>query len=311
MLKLKIPYTKQLYIVYIWGIDVRKDNTKRISIREQKPDLRVVREIKTKPYSDIDLNNWKEYSHIKTDTWWEFASRDNSHGHSNEYHGNFIPQIARQLYERFTKKGDIILDMFLGSGTSAIEAVNMDRRCIGVELKSEQVEIVKNKFSQKELVTDVNIICHDSANEQVKEKIQARLDVMRKEKAQFLILHPPYDDIIKFSDKKEDLSNCSSTEEFYELFKKAAKNGYDLLEKGRFAALIIGDKYSEGEIVTLGADCANKMRELGFKMKAVIVKNMEGNERAKGKTANLWRYRALNGGFYIFKHEYIYVFQKV
>ena len=53
------------------------------------------------------------------------------------------------------------------------------------------------------------------------------------------------------------------------------------------------------------------MREIGFKMKAVIVKNMEGNERAKGKTANLWRYRALNGGFYIFKHEYIYVFQKV
>ena len=84
-----------------------------------------------------------------------------------------------------------------------------------------------------------------------------------------------------------------------------------MLEKGRFAALIIGDKYADGEIVPLGADCANKMRELGFKMKAVIVKNMEGNERAKGKTANLWRYRALNGGFYIFKHEYIYIFQKV
>ncbi len=300
-----------MYIVYIWGIDVKKDNTKRISIQEQKPDLRVVREIKTKPYSDIDLNNWKEYSHIKTDTWWEFASRDNTHGHSNEYHGNYIPQIAQQLYERFTKKGDVVLDMFLGSGTSAIEAVNMDRRCIGVELKSEQVEIVKNKFSPKELVTDVNIICDDSANERVKEKIQARLDVMRREKAQFLILHPPYDDIIKFSDRKEDLSNCSSTEEFYELFKKVAKNGYDLLEKGRFAALIIGDKYSEGEIVPLSSECANKMRELGFKMKAVIVKNMEGNERAKGKTANLWRYRALNGGFYIFKHEYIYVFQKV
>ena len=288
-----------------------KSNLRKINPQEQKPDLRIVKKIKTKPYSDIDLNNWKEYSHIKTDTWWEFASRDNTHGHSNEYHGNYIPQIAQQLYERFTKKGDVVLDMFLGSGTSAIEAVNMDRRCIGVELKSEQVEIVKNKFSPKELVTDVNIICDDSANERVKEKIQARLDVMRREKAQFLILHPPYDDIIKFSDRKEDLSNCSSTEEFYELFKKVAKNGYDLLEKGRFAALIIGDKYSEGEIVPLSSECANKMRELGFKMKAVIVKNMEGNERAKGKTANLWRYRALNGGFYIFKHEYIYVFQKV
>ena len=187
----------------------------------------------------------------------------------------------------------------------------MDRRCIGVELKPEQVEIVKNKFSSKELVTEVNLICADSASIEVKEKIQTRLDVMREEKAQFLMLHPPYDDIIKFSDRKEDLSNCSSTQKFYELFKQVAQNGYDMLEKGRFAALIIGDKYANGEIVPLAADCAAKMREIGFKMKAVIVKNMEGNERAKGKTANLWRYRALNGGFYIFKHEYIYVFQKI
>ena len=210
-----------------------------------------------------------------------------------------------------SQKGDVVLDMFLGSGTSAIEAINMGRRCIGVELKEEQVDIVANKFTEKQLVTDVNLICEDSASDTVQEKIQARLDVMLKDKAQFLVLHPPYDDIIKFSDKKEDLSNCASTEEFYELFKKVAKNGYDMLEKGRFAALIIGDKYANGEIVPLGADCAAKMREIGFKMKAVIVKNMEGNERAKGKTANLWRYRALNGGFYIFKHEYIYVFQKV
>ncbi len=286
------------------------ENIKR-KIQELKPDLQVVKPAKTKPYSDIDLNNWKEYSHVKTDTWWEFTSRDNSHGHSNEYHGNYIPQIARQLYERFTKKGDIILDMFLGSGTSAIEALNMGRRCIGVELKSEQVDIVKNKFTPKELVTDINLICSDSADISVKDKIQARLDVMRSDKAQFLILHPPYDDIIKFSDLKEDLSNCENTEKFYELFSQVAQNGYDMLEKGRFAALIIGDKYSDGEIVPLGADCASKMRELGFKMKAIIVKNMEGNERAKGKNANLWRYRALNGGFYIFKHEYIYVFQKI
>ena len=289
----------------------RLNNTKKVKIEEQKPDLRVVKKVKTKPYSDIDLNSWKDYSHIKTDTWWEFASRDNTHGHSNEYHGNYIPQIAQQLYERFTKKGDIVLDLFLGSGTSAIEALNMGRRCIGVELKPEQAQIVRDKFSEKELVTGVNVICEDSASESVIDKIQARLDVMREKKAQFLVLHPPYDDIIKFSDRKEDLSNCASTEEFYDLFEKVAKNGYDMLEKGRFAALIIGDKYANGEIVPLSSDCANRMRKIGFKMKAVIVKNMEGNERAKGKTANLWRYRALNGGFYIFKHEYIYVFQKI
>ena len=267
--------------------------------------------VKTTSYSDINLKQWRDYEHIKTDTLWEFPTRLKEGGHSNEYHGNYIPQIAQQIYERFTKKDDVVLDMFFGSGTSGIEAINMHRRCIGVELKEELVETVSKKFTPKQLVTDVNIICADSTSKTAKEKIQARLDVMGKSQAQLLMLHPPYDDIIKFSDKKEDLSNCASTEEFYDLFEKVAQNGYDLLEKGRFACLIIGDKYANSQHIPLGFECMARMNKLGFITKAIIIKDMQGNERAKGKTANLWRYRALAGGFYIFKHEYVMVFQKV
>ncbi len=289
----------------------------KTNLKEKKEvsqnNLKVVdeRAIKTTSYSDINLKQWKDYGHVKTDTLWEFPSRLKEGGHSNEYHGNYIPQIAQQIYERFTKKGDVVLDLFFGSGTSGIEAVNMNRRCIGVELKDDLAEAVSEKFTSKQLVTDVNIICADSASMIAKEKIQARLDVMGVKKAQLLMLHPPYDDIIKFSDKKEDLSNCATTEEFYDLFEKVAKNGYDLLDKGRFACLIIGDKYANSQHIPLGFECMKRMNNLGFITKAIIIKDMQGNERAKGKTANLWRYRALAGGFYIFKHEYVMVFQKV
>ncbi len=282
---------------------------KKLEVKEG--GLRVVKAPKTKPYSDIDLNNWKLYSHIKTGSLWEFSSRDKSNGHSYDYHGNYIPQIATQLFERFTKKNDIVLDLFFGSGTSGIEALNMGRRCIGVELKQDMVDYVSSKFTKRELVSKMNIICADSASKEAKEKVEARLDVMGSKAAQFLVLHPPYDDIIKFSDKKEDLSNCATTEEFYELFKKVAKNGSDLLEKGRFATLIIGDKYANSRLVNLSFECQRRMEELGFITKAVIVKNITGNEKAKGKQANLWRYRALAGGFYTFDHEYVMVFQKL
>ena len=279
---------------------------------KKKANLRIAQkpDIKTTKYSDINLNKWKDYAHIITNSLWLFPSRLKEHGHSNDYHGNYIPQIAQQMYERYTKKGDVVLDMFFGSGTSGIEAVNMDRRCIGVELKQDLVDSVSQKFTQKQLVTDVNLVCSDSTSKDAVEKVKARLEIMGEEKAQFLMLHPPYDDIIKFSDKKEDLSNCSSTEEFYNLFEKVAQNGYDLLEKGRFACLIIGDSYKNSEVQPLGFECMNRMRKIGFKLKSTIVKDIQGNERAKGRTANLWRYRALAGGFSIFNHEYIFVFQK-
>ena len=284
---------------------------KNTKINKVKPNLKVAQEVKTTAYSDINLKNWKAYSHVITNSLWEFPARDKSNGHTYDYHGNYIPQIAQQLYERYTKKNDIVLDLFLGSGTSAIEALNMGRRCIGVELKEEMVDYVSKKFNQKELVTDVNLICADSASEEAKEKVEARLEIMGREKAQFVVLHPPYDDIIKFSDKKEDLSNCATTEEFYDLFAKVAKNAYDLLEKGRFAALIIGDSYRNSEIKPLGFECMKRMNDLGFITKAIIVKDIQGNEKAKGKDANLWRYRALAGGFYIFKHEYVMIFKKI
>ena len=121
----------------------------------------------------------------------------------------------------------------------------------------------------------------DSSSEDVKDKIQLGLDVMGEEKAQFLMLHPPYDDIIKFSDKKEDLSNCETTEQFYDMFEKVAKNGYDMLEKGRFACLIIGDSYKNSEVQPLGFECMNRMRKLGFVLKSTIVKDIQGNERGK------------------------------
>ena len=307
-----IKFSIILYNLYIGNGEnfdmVRRTNTKLVEI--QKPDLKVAPEVKTVAYNDINLKNWKDYGHVMTDTLWEFPTRLREGGHSNEYHGNFIPQIVQQFYYRYTKENDIVLDMFFGSGTSGIEAINMNRRCIGVELKDEQAEKVSEKFTPKQLVTDVNIICADSASQIAVDKVKARLDIMRETHAQFLVLHPPYDDIIKFSDREDDLSNCATTEEFYNGFEKVAKNGYELLEDKRFAALVIGDKYSNGELISLGFECQERMKRVGFVHKATIVKDMQGNERCKGKDANLWRYRALAGGFNNFKHEYIMIFQK-
>ena len=82
------------------------------------------------------------------------------------------------------------------------------------------------------------------------------------------------------------------------------------LEVGRFAAVVVGDKYCAGRLIPLGFLCLQAMQDVGFELKSIIVKNIEGNEVGKGKSGNLWRYRALRGGFYIFKHEYVLICQK-
>ena len=265
---------------------------------------------KTKPWSDIDLNRWRDYEDVLTDSLWIFPSRASGEGHTLDYHGNFIPQIATQTFTRYTKTGEIVLDMFLGSGTSAIEALNLDRRCIGVELKPDLVEYVRAKIPPERLDNDVRLIRGDSTAQATVDSVRAALAAMGETHAHLLVLHPPYHDIIPFSDRAEDLSNAPDDEAFLDMFEAVAGHGYELLAPGRFGVLIIGDKYEKGELMPLGFWCMERMNRVGFRTKAIVVKNIEGNERGKGRSSNLWRYRALAGGYYIFKHEYVIIFQK-
>jgi len=261
-------------------------------------------------YSDIDLSRWREYDHIWTDSLWMIEGRDRTGGHQLDYHGNFVPQIATQAFLRYTRENDIVLDPFLGSGTSAVEAVRLKRRLVGVELKAELADDVRAKMPPELLDERIHILQGDSTQHATTQRVRECLSKMNTSTAQLLILHPPYHDIIRFSDRANDLSNAPDLETFLEQFQRVAAAGFDLLERGRFAVLIIGDKYAKGELIPLGFCCLGSMQELGFRTKAIVVKNISGNERGKGRSSNLWRYRALAGGYYVFKHEYIVIFQK-
>lgn len=265
-------------------------------------------EVKTNKINDINLNRWKEYEEIITDSLWLFDKRDSSGAHLAWYWGNFIPQIPHQLMLRYTKKEDWILDPFVGSGTTLIECRRLGRNGIGIDINPNVVEKAKqligkepNKFN---IATD--IIVGDSTQINFKKILEER----NIKKVQLVIMHPPYHDIIKFSNNPNDLSNAETVEKFLERFGKVVDNVLPVLEEGRYLGIVIGDKYSKGEWIPLGFYVMSEvMKRKKFLLKSIIVKNFE-ETRAKRNQKDLWRYRALVGGFYIFKHEYILLFRK-
>jgi len=109
-------------------------------------------------FNDIDLTKWKE-SDVITDSLWIIDSRDSTGKHDNFYHGNFVPQIPRQIIKRYSKEGDIIFDPFVGSGTSAYEAETLKRRFIGVDIQEGLIEHIKSKLDKK---TDLSLIKTES-----------------------------------------------------------------------------------------------------------------------------------------------------
>ncbi len=267
-----------------------------------------IQKVKTSKVNDINLLRWKEYDEIITDSLWILDKRDSSGAHLAWYWGNFIPQIPHQMMLRYTKKGDWVLDTFMGSGTTLIECRRLGRNGIGIELNPDVAErakgLIKKEPNKDNVVSEV--IIGDSRTTDFK----SILNKYGVNKIQFLIMHPPYHNIIKFSKDDKDLSNAKNIDEFLKMFGEVVDNAIPYLEKGRYFALVIGDKYSKGEWIPLGFRCMNEvLKRKRFILKSIIVKNFE-ETRAKRNQKELWRYRALVGGFYIFKHEYIMLFKK-
>lgn len=284
------------------------------SSNAKKLDTPKVRKVARSTFHDLDLKQWKDYPELITDSLWSLGSRSRSSVHKGDYHGNFVPQIPEQMLRRFTKKGDVVLDLFSGMATTLIECRRLGRHGIGVELQTDIVEASRERLEAAEDPYSVTaqVVHGDSSCSQLRQKITPVLQQLGRETVDHVLLHPPYWDIIEFTDgdDERDLSSCDSLESFLEMFEQVVQNGYKLLEPGRFMTLVIGDKYASGEWIPLGFECMEVMRSCGLTLRAINIKDIQGNEKGKGKNNNLWRYRALRNGLYVFKHEYVMLFRK-
>lgn len=63
-----------------------------------------------------------------------------------EHHATFPQYFVRWFLEKFSQKGDIILDPFAGTGTTLVVAKQMERHFLGFEIDPHYVEIANKKL---------------------------------------------------------------------------------------------------------------------------------------------------------------------
>lgn len=261
------------------------------------------------------LVNWQD-SDLITGSLWNLGARDKrgAHAETGGFHGLMVPQIPYQLIRRFTEPEDLILDLFLGSGTSGLVARELGRHFVGVELNPETATAARDLIHAQPNPHHVlsHVIEGDSQDLLATTAAfgVAALGTGRAA-ADLTILHSPYGPIIRFSEDPQDLSTLSLVD-FRAAMKTILQNACALTASKGYVAMVMGDAYSKGTYHPLTSwvieDVASNNKALV--LKAICAKNIQGNEKGKGKSQNLWRWRALKNGLYTFDFEWIVIWQK-
>lgn len=167
-------------------------------------------------------------------------------------------------------------------------------------------QMLNSGFNEKYLID----LCDVTNENQVDISINQGFQKLNINKVDFIIMHPPYLDIVKFTDNENDMSKISDLNTFVKTFVKVSKNTIKYLSKDRYFAIVIGDVYKNGEVIPLSFYLMDAIkRNFKCKLKGIVVKNIEGNKGKLGMNG-IWTYRALNSDYFIFKHEYIFIFKK-
>jgi len=237
----------------------------------------------------MDKDHWRSYlGDLTTDALWisskqdKFDIPDRGFDNSSEFHGIFIHEIPYQMIKRYTKTNDVVWDCFGGSGTTWEVCQFLNRECIINDLHSNKDYIQQG----------------DSRN----------FDPGRP--VQMVIMHPPYWNIIEYSDVGADLSKSNSLHDFYLGFTEIVKNVNKYLEKNRFLILVCGHIYYGGEDIAIGYDCMQIVKRFGYKCKGIIVKDFGETKGGHKNRANLEYYRALKNGYWKFAGDNIFVLEK-
>ena len=239
----------------------------------------------------------------ETTTVWSFKQRGNWTTHNGRYRGNWSPYIPRNVILKYSKPGDVVLDYFVGGGTTAVEAKLVGRRCIARDINPACVGLTLENLDFRLPETFLGEL--SPCEPEVSVGDARDLSDLSNNSIDLICAHPPYAGIINYSSKVEgDLSKLS-IEEFLQEMQKVAKESYRVLKPGRKCAILIGDTRKRKHVIPIGFQTINVFLEVGFNLKELVIKRQHNC-----KTTGFWYANSRKYNFLLLAQEYLPIFEK-
>lgn len=289
----KLPDLKGMKLVT--EADYQRFASEKKHVRIENVDVGIGRPWRIKDYGPPVSYKPEEF------TVWSFPSRGDWATHSGNYRGNWSPYIPRNLIEKYTRVGDLVLDQMCGSGTSLVECKLLGRHSIGVDVNPDAVMVARDRLN----------FAHETLDQKVHSEIRMyvgdarNLDLIEDGTVDLVATHPPYAGIISYSGKRlpDDLSKLKMSE-YIDAMRKVADESYRVLKEDHYCGILMGDTRKGRHYIPISIGVLQAFLSVGFILKEDIIKL----QHKTLTTRQRWRGHSYD--FYKIAHEHLYVFRK-
>jgi DNA modification methylase len=231
--------------------------------------------------NDLSGRDWIKF----TKSW--FVHRPEPRGDQKIRHPASFPEsLVREFVSFFTRKGELVIDPFLGTGSTLVAALETGRSGIGFEIVKKYADIARGRV--KEALTQNAVRGTPESGSswtRIMTADSSKLSKIWREKgfplADYCITSPPYWNQLKrshmrqkgrvekgldtaYSDDPDEIGNIEDYHDFLHALKRTFDEVYKVMRPKGYLTIITNNVFGDGRMYPLAFDTVSALSEQPF-----------------------------------------------
>lgn len=255
-----------------------------LQAKAKKLDINPKRSCDCEP-SHINCLTAKEWIKCQVGVWqFNYEKRDIR---DKEKHPAVFPiSLARRCIELFSHQGELVVDPFMGSGTTLLAARDTNRNAAGFDIHPDYIALTKERLNQESLFTETQQIpVFDDARNIV--------NYLEEESITCIVTSPPYANLLnrarlnksrrgderkneqfkkveQYSQREEDLGTLD-LDAYSKAMADIFSNLLPLLKKKGHCVINVPDMWWENKRITIHVSVIEALRSVGYELRNTII----------------------------------------
>lgn len=215
---------------------------------------------------------------------WEFNYEKRDIRDKNVHPATFPISLARKVIELFTHEGELVVDPFVGSGTTLVSAQDNDRNAVGFDLQEKYIKLCGERIANEKLFKTTNQVAIQDDARNIKDYIEENsisliftsppyanlLNRPRKNKSRRHRKNEQFQKIEQYSQDPRDLGILeldSYTQEMGDIF----ENLFPLLKPKARCVINVPDMWWENQRITIHVSLIEELRKREYELRNIII----------------------------------------